>query len=142
MAHLLDLIGMDELCDRIEAGDSFAAISADYAVSPMTLRAYLRATPEREADYARAIEASAEALLEKGREIIASSLNKKGDIDPTAARALASEYARLAAIRNRAFSDKPQVAIQINNNPQPLQLPDNLDPIAASKAYAALIDQK
>jgi len=89
------------------------------------------------------MERSAEALLAKGREIIQSALSKTGGIDSTAARALAQEYARLAGIRNKAFSDKPQVAVQINNNAQPLQLPDNLDPIAASRVYQALIiDQK
>ena len=141
-SDMLDLIGIDQLCERIEQAQDLREIAEWAGVSDGSLRNYLGATPERAAQYARAKENSAEALLAKGRDVIASALRKDSGVDATAARALASEYARLAGIRNKAFSDKPQVAVQINNNAQPLQLPDNLDPIAASRAYAALIEQK
>ena len=137
---MLDMIGIDQLCERIEAGDDYRAIAEWAGVSLHALWRYLRATPERAEQTVRANEASADALLAKGRAYIESSLSKKGDIDPTAARALAQEYARLAGIRNKAYSDKPTTAIQINNS-QALTLPVNADPIAASRAYAALIEQ-
>ena len=139
---MLDLIGIDRLLERVEAGEEIGNICKDYGVGIGALYRFVRATPERAEGFTRAMEISAEALLAKGCAVLEASLSKKGDIDPTAARGLAQEYARRAAIRNRAYSDKPQVAVQINNNPQPLQLPDNLDPVAASRAYQALIEQK
>ena len=138
---MLDMIGVKYIIERIESGNNLTDIAKDYGVSIGSLYNYLRGTPERAEAFARAMESSAEALLDIGRAHIASALSKKGDIDPTAARALAQEYARLAGIRNKAYSDKPTTAIQINNAPQALTLPVNADPIAASRAYAALIEQ-
>ena len=139
IVSMLDLIGAEAIAAKIEEGTELKDIAKEAGVAYSTLWQFMRATPEREKLFARAFELSAEALLSKGRQILNDALSKKGDIDPTAARALAQEYARLAGIRNRSFSDKPQVAVQINNGPQPLQLPDNADPIAASRTYQALI---
>jgi hypothetical protein len=138
---MLDMIGIDQLCERIEAGDDLRVLTQWAGVSLGALHNYLRATPERDERYTRALELSAEELLTKGRAIIESSLRRDSGIDPSAAKALDAAYARLAAIRNKAYSDKPTTAIQINNAPQALTLPVNADPIAASRAYAALIEQ-
>jgi len=139
---MLDLIGFDAVLERVENGDEIVHICKDYGVGIGSFYRFVRATPERAEQYTRALEASAEALLAKGRAVIESSLRRDSGIDPQAAKAYAQELSRLGGIRNKAYSDKPQVAVQINNVAQPLQLPDNLDPIAASRAYAALIEQK
>jgi transposase-like protein len=140
--EILDAIGFDNVIERIEAGESYAEIARTCGCSPGVLRAWLHETEERSKRSAQAQKSSAEAWLDKGTAILEAALRKSGDIDPTAARALASEYARRAAQRDPAYhleKQAPQVAVQINNAPPALKLPDVIDQVAASKAYAELI---
>ena len=136
---ILCVTGEDEIISRVEDGEDIKKICKFYGVGIGAFYLFMNANEERAERFRRAKETSAEALLEKGREVLESALKRSSGIDPQAAKALASEYARLAAIRNPSYSDKPQVAVQINNNPAPLQLPDNADPMTASRTYAEII---
>jgi transcriptional regulator with XRE-family HTH domain len=61
----LDEIGIDEICDRIVAGDSQSQIAADAGVSIALLSAWLGANPERSARAREARIAAARQFDEK-----------------------------------------------------------------------------
>lgn len=72
------------------------------------------AQPDVRSAHAAARAASAEALLDLGLAVVQSALHKSGDIDPSAARAVAQEYARRAAIRNPAYREQKGVAVDLS----------------------------
>ena len=109
----LDAIGIEAICDRIESGESHQEIADTVGVSRPTLSAWLRSSTDYSARARAAMESSAEAWLEKGRQALLDSMKKSGDTDPHAAKAYAQECARLAAIRNAAFRERSEVT-QIN----------------------------
>ena len=102
---------IDEVLERIECGESMRDIADSIGCNVATLCRHLDgrvegAVPDIAQRSARAREESAEAWLQRGREVIASALSKSGDVDPSAARAYAQECARMAAIRNPRYRDK------------------------------------
>ena len=141
MATLLDLIDLDELLDQIEDGTSLRKLAKIYGLSNSRLHEYLHATPERAERYARALELSADALIDEGRRVLESALDKSAGIDATAAKGLNDALLKVAGWRNRKYSDKPQTAIQVNVSQQALALPAGaISPIEASKAYSRLLE--
>ncbi|SRR5213593_2044801 len=60
---------------------------------------------------ARAMRQSAEAWLDRGMRVLQDALDKKGNVDPTAARAYAIECARRAAIRNPQYRERNHVEL-------------------------------
>lgn len=109
-ADRLDAIGIDVLADRIEDGESFADIAASLQMCTRSLMNWLN-LEHNYPIYARAREASAEAWLDRGLNVISSALPKDGGIDASAARAYAQECARRAGIRNERYRDKTQTEI-------------------------------
>lgn len=109
-ADILASIGIEELADRIEDGESFASISKSLKMSTRSLMNWLH-LDHNYPIYARARESSAEAWLDHGLRIIKSALPKDGGIDASAARAYAQECARRAGIRNERYRDKTQTEI-------------------------------
>lgn len=138
--HQLDLISLDDICDRIAEAENIKEVAKWCGCSYSMLWRYMHATPERENRMEIALSESSEALMQKARDVLEASLDKRANRDAQAAKALAEHYCRLAGYRNAKYSDKQNVAIQINNSNQPLALPVGLDPIAASKAYSQLIE--
>lgn len=138
--HQLDLISLDDICDRIAEADNMRDVAKWCGCTYSMLWRYMHATPEREKRMEIALSESSEALMQKARDVLEATLDRGSNRDAQAAKALAEQYCRLAGYRNAKYSDKPITAIQINNNNQPLALPDGLDPIAASKAYSQLIE--
>jgi len=112
MTHLqqLDTIGIDAICQRIEAGESQVEIQRGLKVSIAALNAFLKLPGNLECS-ARARSISAESWLDKGLAAIESSMSKSGDIDPHAARAYAQECARRAAIRNPQYRERTSVDV-------------------------------
>lgn len=104
--HPRTAIDMEDVLQRVESGESYLDIADALGISRSLLHIRLEETPEILALSARAKEKSAEAWLDKGLAVIASSLSKNGDIDASAARAYAQECARRAAIRNPRYRDK------------------------------------
>lgn len=138
--HQLDLIPLDDICNRIAEADNMKDVAAWCGCTYSTLWRYMHATPDREKRMKNALSESAEALMQKAQDVLFDSLDKAAGRDAQAAKALAEHYRKMAGYRNAAYSDKPVTAIQINNSNQPLALPVGLDPIAASKAYSQLIE--
>ncbi len=107
-----DKIDVDDVIERIKAGQSQAEIAASIGVSVGVLSDVLN-EPENAERSARARSVSAESWLDKGVEVLQSALSKDSGIDPSAAKALAQEYARRAAIRNPAYRDKVQTEVTV-----------------------------
>lgn len=126
------VIDMEDVLKRIEHGESFLDIAEALGISRSLLHVRLEETPELLALSVRAREKSAEAWLDKGLAVIASSLSKNGDIDASAARAYAQECARRAAIRNPRYRDKVD---------QTLSAPDG-GPVQYQRIERAVVDPK
>ncbi len=106
--QMLDEIGIDAICERIESGESDGEIARSLGMSTGTVNQWLN-RPENAVRSARARESSAESWLDRGLETIASALRREAGIDASAARAYAQECARRAAIRNPRYRDKVSV---------------------------------
>lgn len=105
---------LDWALEQIYAGESQAFIAQALGVSTGHLSESLNAEPYRERS-ANARKASAEAWLDKGVAVLLKALDdpayQGSGTDSGAARALAQEYARRAAIRNPAYREKSGVEI-------------------------------
>ncbi|MGL4232005.1 MAG: helix-turn-helix domain-containing protein [Casimicrobium sp.] len=102
---------LDQIIDLIEDGNSYPEVAQIVGVSLKTVKRYLTADDDIKARAAIARMQSAEAWLDKGVEVLQSALSKSGDIDASAAKSLAQEYARRAAIRNPQYRDKQDVSL-------------------------------
>jgi hypothetical protein len=118
----LEAVGFDAIIERIEAGDSMMQIVNEIGVSWAVFYNFMDATPDRIERSARAKARSAEAWLDRGLDVVSQSLQKSGQIDPSAARAYEQACARRAAIRNPQYRDKAQVemtgTMQVNLSKQ------------------------
>jgi predicted transcriptional regulator len=102
---------IDWIIEQIRSGQSQASIAKALGVSTGSVSMWL----DRDADTiersARARIASAEAWLDRGLEAVESALMRDSGVDATAARAVAQECARRAAVRNPAYREKTGVEI-------------------------------
>ena len=98
-------IGLDQICEWMENGDSQAEIAKMIGVSPASLSTWLNIDENAERS-ARAREKSAESWLDRGLKMIEEACDKTSGIDPSAAKAYAQECARRAAIRNPRYVEK------------------------------------
>ena len=102
----LDKLGIEAVCERIEAGETQRELSKSIKVSIGALNAWLNRDAHAKR-YQQAKEASAEAWLDRGLEAIEGALKIKGaKNDAQAARAYAQECARRAALRNPKYIEK------------------------------------
>ena len=114
-ADRLDLYGIEYIAAQIEQGRTFGAIAAEVGVSRASLHHWLSESHSDRSAHARL--QSAEAWLDRGLEAVESSLQKSSGIDPTAAKALAQECARRAAIRNPQYRDRPDTTVKLEVSP-------------------------
>lgn len=98
----------ETLIERLLDGKTYREMAAEFGVSASTVCAWLNADDLAERS-ARAREQSAEAWLDRGLEYLESALDKESGKDAGAARALAQECARRAAVRNPQYRDKQQL---------------------------------
>jgi len=143
-AEILDAIGIDAICERIESGESQSEISQSLGFDKSHLTRWINRDPQRSARAQAAREASAEAWIDRGIARLDQACDKLSGIDPTAARAYAQECARRAAQRNPKYRETTEtrldVSVTVNALSQRLregrqqitrtvieQLPDNSD---------------
>jgi len=107
-SEILEKVGLEAICSKIENGHSQAEIARALKVDAGDLSRWLN-RPENIQRSANARIGSAEAWLDRGLDTIASALDKQGGIDASAAKAYAQECARRAALRNPAYRDKSAV---------------------------------
>jgi transcriptional regulator with XRE-family HTH domain len=105
MSEKLEAVGLEAICERIEAGESQAELAESLGVSPSVLSRWLN-RPENAQRSARAREESAESWLDRGLGKLELACDKASGIDASAARAYAQECARRAAIRNPRYVEK------------------------------------
>ena len=117
----IEAIGLETICDRIASGESYAAIAESIGVSHGGLHNWL-SLPAHIESSVRARTVSAEAWLDKGMKVLESSLSKSGDIDPAAARAIAQECARRAAIRNPQYNERNSTQTVVGDASKPITL--------------------
>jgi transcriptional regulator with XRE-family HTH domain len=129
-------LDLEAILARIEEGDSQAEIARDLGVSASVLSGFLNREENAERS-ARARQASAEAWLDKGLAVISSSLPRRGDVDPAAARAYAQECARRAAIRNPAYRDKVDQTVS-GPNGGPIKTESTVT-LTAEEAYKRML---
>jgi len=122
--------GLEPILDWIRSGATNREIAEKLNIHPATLCRYLNDDAHAQ-QYERAKADSAEALLDRGMEVLEQA--RGGDTaEVQRARALAQEYARRAGIRNARYSERAAVELT-GPNGGPLQtqpqvvvyLPDN-----------------
>jgi hypothetical protein len=126
----IDALGLQQILDRIRAGETNRDIAKKLNIRPATLCRYLNEDAHAQ-QYDRAKADSAEALLDCGMEALEQA--RGGDAtEVQRARAVAQEYARRAAIRNLRYSDKHALELTgpnggpVQTQPQfVVYLPDN-----------------
>jgi transcriptional regulator with XRE-family HTH domain len=101
----MEAVGIEQICEWIERGDSQTEIAKRIEVSVGSLSTWLNQDQYSERS-ARAREKSAESWLDRGFHKLEEALDKSSGIDPSAAKAYAQECARRAAIRNPRYVEK------------------------------------
>lgn len=105
----LETVGIDALCERISAGETYQEIADSLGIGVGTVHAFLHSTHEYAEKSARARTESAEAWLDRGLKPLGEALSKLSEIDAHAARAYEQACARRAAIRNPVYRDHTRV---------------------------------
>lgn len=109
----LDAHNIDDICRRIESGETYREIARDLGCSSSTLTDWLHRADNAERS-ARARELSAEGLLDRGLQtLIDANADSPAALNAeiSRARAIAQELARRAAIRNPKYSEKHNVML-------------------------------
>lgn len=103
--QIVEAVGIDDLCRRIETGESQTEIARSLGVEVSTLNEYLHSTPENSARARAAMEKSAESWIDRGHQYLVEADSDPNEI--ARAKALEQHCARRAAIRNpRRYSQK------------------------------------
>ena len=100
------MIDVEDVLQRVEAGESQAEIARSLGTYPMAISRLLDQSDEIKLRSARARERSAEAWLDRGLETLEKALDKESGMDASAARADEQACARRAALRNPAYREK------------------------------------
>lgn len=109
---------IESLLEHVRDGMTYREIGAKYGVNASTICRWLAADEEIAQQSARARQDSAEAWLDRGMSYLESALSKESGLDAGAARALAQECARRAAIRNPKYRDNQKVELSTDpDNP-------------------------
>ena len=106
---MADRPDLETLLDKVRNGSTYREIGAEYGVNASTVCRWLAADDDAAQQSARAREDSAEAWLDRGMGYLVGALSKDSGMDAAAARALAQECARRAAIRNPRYRDQQKV---------------------------------
>lgn len=101
----------ESLLEHIREGMTYREIGAKYGVNASTVCRWLAKDEEITQQSARARQDSAESWLDRGLDYLERALNKDSGLDAGAARALAQECARRAAIRNPKYRDNQKVEL-------------------------------
>lgn len=107
----MDRPSQETLTERLLDGKTYREIALEFGVSVGTVFNWLNAEDMIEHS-ARARELSAEAWLDRGLGYLESALSKESGLDAGAARALAQECARRAAIRNPKYRESQKVDLE------------------------------
>lgn len=108
MAPKLEELGIDAFCERIEAGDSQAAIARSLGISKALVTAWIDADPERSARVRESRTRSSESLYEIAHENIVAAADP---FELAKAKEEAQHLRRWAAIRNPVYGDKVSAEI-------------------------------
>jgi len=111
---MLDQLGIEDICDRIESGESQHQIARNLTIQVSELNRWLHSDPQRSARVKQAMAESSESWLDRGTDALERAM--AGEVDATAARAYAQECARRAAIRNPQYRDKPDLQVNVTND--------------------------
>lgn len=106
--------GDSVLIDRLLDGKTMSEMAQEFGCNTSTISRWLVANDEISQASARAREESAEAWLDRGMSYLHAALHKDSGIDASAARALAQECARRAAIRNPRYRDGQNIGVTGN----------------------------
>ena len=102
---------LQALTELITDGLTYREIGAKFGVNASTVCRWLAVDDAALQQSARAREESAEAWLDRGLDYLERSLDKASGLDAGAARALAQECARRAAIRNPRYRDSSNMEL-------------------------------
>ena len=103
---------LETIIARIRDGKTYREIGAEFGVSHSTIVNWLSDNDQSARAKEAALLDSAEAWLDRGIDYLESALSKESGIDPSAARALAQECARRAAVRNPKYRDKSETTLK------------------------------
>lgn len=103
----LDAIGIDSVCERIEAGESVGAIADSLGIPKRTMWDWVDADGARSARVRASREKSAEAEDDKAEAVLAGLTAASTPAEVARARELASHYRWRASKRNpKTYGDK------------------------------------
>lgn len=102
---------LQDICDRIEAGESMASVARRYKVHRAQLTRWAKADPERERQIDAARKLSAEAYADKAEQVIKGARDKFA-LDK--ARELAHHYRWCAKVRHPdRFADRVKQDVEM-----------------------------
>jgi len=103
---------IESILELIRDGSTYREIGAKLGVNASTVCRWLAENESIAQQSARAREDSAEAWLDRGLGYLESALNRDSGLDAGAARALAQECARRAAVRNPRYRESQKVDLE------------------------------
>jgi transcriptional regulator with XRE-family HTH domain len=107
-----DALDADAVISAIREGKTQTEVAKESGLSVSRLNEWLHSDPERSARAREAMEASAEAWLDRGHAYLVDALPDNAEI--ARARALEQHCARRAAIRNpKRYGDKIEQTIEV-----------------------------
>jgi transcriptional regulator with XRE-family HTH domain len=108
----VDRPSLETILDLVLDGKTYREIGDQFGVNASTVCRWLNADDVASQQSARAREESAEAWLDRGLGYLERALDRDGGLDAGAARALAQECARRAAVRNPRYRDKSETTLK------------------------------
>ena len=103
---------LETIVAKIRDGQTYREIAAEYGVSHSTIVSWLAETDQSARARDAALLDSAEAWLDRGVGYLERALPRDSGLDAGAARALAQECARRAAVRNPRYRDKSETTLK------------------------------
>ena len=114
--QVLDTVGVETICQRIEAGEAQAEIAGSLDVSIATLSEWLNGDPERSARARIARQVSAEGWMDRALSVLADIPDDGSTAQISRAKELAQHCRKMAAIRNPAgYGDKIDVRAVVDS---------------------------
>lgn len=110
----LNALGIDAICQRIEAGETYREIAASLGIAVSILARWLNSSDHRREQSARALENSAESWSDRGLHALTEASDTESKRDPSVARAIDQHCRWRAAIRNPKYSERTRTDLAVS----------------------------
>lgn len=120
----LDDLGIEQICEYIEAGKSQSEIARALDIWPSQLTKWIDSDDERSARAKLARQRSAEGWMDRGLKALVEIPDDGTGAQIARAREIAQHCRKMAAIRNPQYSDKTTI---VGDSDNPLQVINKIE---------------